>query len=88
VADRWAALLARAAVDPEGVPPSYPEILRELTHGTRECSTWPIAITAREFSKRSSEQVARRSASARGRIFIAIDNLVRLRRLRYALWTR
>jgi hypothetical protein len=28
--ERWAALLASAIVDPEGVPPAFPEILRQL----------------------------------------------------------
>lgn len=31
LADRWAALLATAAVDPDAVPPSYPAILSQLT---------------------------------------------------------
>jgi hypothetical protein len=31
MAERWAALLARAVTDPDGVPPSYPDILRQLT---------------------------------------------------------
>ena len=31
MAERWATLLARAVTDPDAVPPSYPDILRQLT---------------------------------------------------------
>jgi Abortive infection alpha len=80
--DRWASLLANALVDPEGVPPSYPEILRQLTpaevailDGIYEeaGSTWPT-------SAYEPQLMAERAGftDAGERVILSTQNLLRL----------
>jgi hypothetical protein len=82
--DRWAALLAAAATNPDGVPPSYPELLRQLT--PREAAfldrMYEQVGEAWLHSDHEPEVIAGHLGMPTDRLMILVDNLLRLRLLK------
>src|SRR5262249_41246561 len=82
--DRWASLLAAAAADPDDVPPSYPDILRQLTPHEAALLDGIYETSGRFWPEASYELtlIADRFGVPGDRVGLAQENLLRLRLLR------
>jgi hypothetical protein len=82
--DRWAALLAAAATNPDGVPPSYPEVLRQLT--PREAAfldrMYEEAGETWMESDYEPEVIAGQLGMPTDRLMVMVDSLLRQRLLK------
>ncbi len=96
--DRWSSLLANATSDPQSVPPSFPNILRELEPGQAQLLHWiytqlmTLAPAVRRTKGILRERILELYEPSEGEspddvdreVMADLDNLVRLRLLRGA----
>lgn len=83
--DKWANLLSSALIDPDGVPPSYPDILRQLT--PREAAIldgiYDEAGDTWEESAYEPEMFAKRKGFSGSAVVLSVENLLRLWLVKY-----
>jgi hypothetical protein len=77
--DRWAALLASAATDPDRVPPAFPRILAELSSTEARILDWMTERVHRQVGwVANGEEIRQVHKLATWRYEVIMGNLVRL----------